>query len=185
MITEAKFKKALREMMLSSPLRDITVRTLCEYCGSHRQTFYYHYQDIYDLLNSVFLGEQVPGFSEAAEPDANLKAIQAYAKDNFAFLRAAYNSAASELPDDFFFSKVMTSYFGYYSKHPLGTLSKEGARVACRRFARMVADEYSYLFHNQEVTPLRFDRLMNRYLNVAKEKLFPAIVEATAEERKH
>ena len=57
--------------------------------------------------------------------------------------------------------------------------------MACRRFARMVADEYSYLFHNQEVTPLRFDRLMNRYLNVAKEKLFPAIVEATAEERKH
>lgn len=184
MLTEAKFKRALREMMLSSPLKDITVRSLCEYCGSHRQTFYYHYQDIYDLLNSIFLTETVPGFIEGAEPASNLKAIQTYAKDNFAFLRAAYNSAASELPDDFFFSKAMTSCFSFYTKRPLEGLSKEGTRVACRRFSRMIADEYGYLFRNQEVTPLRFDRQMTRFLAVAKDRLFPAIVSATVEERK-
>ncbi len=184
MKTEAKFQNALKEMMLSSPLKDITVRTLCSFCGSHRQTFYYHYQDIYDLLNSIFLSEKVPGFSEGGEPEANLKAIERYAKDNFAFLRAAYTSAASELPDDFFFSKVMTSYFSYYGKKLGLGLSKEGTRVACRRFARMVADEYSHLFHNQDVTPLRFDRQMTRFLAVASSMLFPAVVKMTIEERK-
>ena len=39
MITEAKFKYALKEMMAESPLEDINVTTLCAKCGCHRQTF--------------------------------------------------------------------------------------------------------------------------------------------------
>ena len=36
--------------MAATPLDKITVRMLVENCGLNRQTFYYHFQDIYDLL---------------------------------------------------------------------------------------------------------------------------------------
>lgn len=185
MLTEAKLRKALREMMLSLPLKDITVRSLCDYCGIPRQTFYYHYADVYDLLNSIFLNEKVDGMSESQPPVVNLKALHEYAKANFPFLRSAYNSAGNDLVDDFFFSSIMKTCFSYYLKHPKENLTREGMRVACRRFARAVADEYGYCFRNQDVTPLRFDRLMNRYVSYAAESLFDAFVLATAEERKH
>jgi AcrR family transcriptional regulator len=71
MTTEAKFKYALKEMMLSKPLEEINVTVLCDKCGCHRQTFYYHYQDIYDLLAAIFLNEDIAGLDKAKEiPDA-------------------------------------------------------------------------------------------------------------------
>ena len=39
MITEAKLKYALKELMQTKSLNDINVTTLCEKCGCHRQTF--------------------------------------------------------------------------------------------------------------------------------------------------
>ena len=46
MTTEMKFKNALRELMKSMSIDEISVTVLCKKCGCHRQTFYYHYQDI-------------------------------------------------------------------------------------------------------------------------------------------
>ena len=62
MITEAKFKYALKEMMKEQELEDINVTALCARCNCHRQTFYYHYQDIYDLIATIFLTEDLGKF---------------------------------------------------------------------------------------------------------------------------
>ena len=47
-------KKALRETMIKAlnerPLDKIKVKELVEECGVNRNTFYYHYKDIYELL---------------------------------------------------------------------------------------------------------------------------------------
>lgn len=45
--------------MAATPLDKITVRMLVENCGLNRQTFYYHFQDIYDLLRWMFQEEAV------------------------------------------------------------------------------------------------------------------------------
>ena len=38
------------------PIDKITVKDLVEICGVNRQTFYYHFDDVYDLLEWVFEG---------------------------------------------------------------------------------------------------------------------------------
>ena len=52
--TKAAFASALKKMMAVKPMEKITVKDLVEICGVNRQTFYYHFDDIYDLLEWVF-----------------------------------------------------------------------------------------------------------------------------------
>lgn len=52
--TKAAFADALKKMMSVKPMEKITVKDLVEICGVNRQTFYYHFDDIYDLLEWVF-----------------------------------------------------------------------------------------------------------------------------------
>ncbi len=44
---------SLSALMESKNIKDITVKELCEYADINRGTFYLHYKDIYDMLDSV------------------------------------------------------------------------------------------------------------------------------------
>lgn len=44
--------QTFREMLEKSPLDKITVTNIIERCGINRNTFYYYFRDIYDLLDS-------------------------------------------------------------------------------------------------------------------------------------
>ena len=59
--TRRQLADALRHKLATKPLQKITIRELVEECGLNRQTFYYHFKDIYDLLRWMFIydGEQL------------------------------------------------------------------------------------------------------------------------------
>lgn len=52
--TKESFGAALKQMLTVKPIDKITVKDLVEICGVNRQTFYYHFDDVYDLLEWVF-----------------------------------------------------------------------------------------------------------------------------------
>ena len=52
--TKESLASALKQMMAVKPIDKITVKDLVEICGVNRQTFYYHFDDVYDLLEWVF-----------------------------------------------------------------------------------------------------------------------------------
>ena len=52
--TKKALADALKKMMAVKPIDKITVNDLVETCGVSRQTFYYHFDDVYDLLEWVF-----------------------------------------------------------------------------------------------------------------------------------
>lgn len=45
---------ALRKKMTVKPLNKITIQEIVGECGLNRQTFYYHFKDIYDLLHWLY-----------------------------------------------------------------------------------------------------------------------------------
>ena len=51
--TEKRMCNALKAMMEEKPLEEISVTSLSKKCHVNRQTFYYHFHDIYDLLSVV------------------------------------------------------------------------------------------------------------------------------------
>ena len=49
-ITKKALEHSLKNMLLKKPLDKITIRDLTDDCGISRMAFYYHFQDIYDLV---------------------------------------------------------------------------------------------------------------------------------------
>ena len=56
-ITKRALGASLKTLMQQRPFHKISVGDICEQCGMHRKSFYYHFQDKYDLLNWVFYSE--------------------------------------------------------------------------------------------------------------------------------
>ena len=52
-----------RIQMQKKPFEKITVQDITDQCGLNRQTFYYHFQDKYELLNWVFYNEIIDPFT--------------------------------------------------------------------------------------------------------------------------
>ena len=50
---EYKFCDGLIELMKKTPLDQINVVMLSDHIGSNRQTFYYHFRDIGDVIDSI------------------------------------------------------------------------------------------------------------------------------------
>lgn len=48
--TKRALESSLKKLLLEKPLNKITVTDICEDCRISRMTFYYHFQDIYDLV---------------------------------------------------------------------------------------------------------------------------------------
>lgn len=48
--TKRALAAALKELMAQKPIDKVTIHDLTERCGIRRQNFYYHFQDVYDLL---------------------------------------------------------------------------------------------------------------------------------------
>ena len=56
-ITKRALAASLKELLTEKPLDKITVSDITEHCGVNRQTFYYHFQDIYDLIEWIYTSD--------------------------------------------------------------------------------------------------------------------------------
>lgn len=53
-ITKHALAEAFRTLLEQMPFSKISVSHICEECGMNRKSFYYHFQDKYDLVNWIF-----------------------------------------------------------------------------------------------------------------------------------
>lgn len=63
-LTKRKMAEGLKELMKTMPFTKITVSDITEQCKIHRQTFYYHFQDKYELLDWLINNDLISIFSE-------------------------------------------------------------------------------------------------------------------------
>lgn len=50
---------ALKKLMAQKPAEKISIQDIATLCGMRRQNFYYHFEDVYDLLRWMFYEEAV------------------------------------------------------------------------------------------------------------------------------
>ena len=97
MKTEEKLGLKLKELMSNEPLDQITVSRLTKLCGVNRQTFYYHFRDIYDLLTWIFLNESIQEIEKVTNYKDALIAFFNYIETNYSFVENVVSSAGREL----------------------------------------------------------------------------------------
>ena len=49
-LTKRALEQSLKNLLLQKPLNKITISDIADDCGINRMTFYYHFKDIYDLV---------------------------------------------------------------------------------------------------------------------------------------
>ena len=53
--TKRALETSLKKLLLQKPLNKITINDITEDCGVNRMTFYYHFKDIYDLVDWIMV----------------------------------------------------------------------------------------------------------------------------------
>lgn len=98
-LTQRAMAESLKKLLSQKTLDKITVKEITDDCGVKRQTFYYHFKDIYDLLEWTFIqeGEQFIDRDRICETwqDVYLEVFR-YIEKNRNFTINAYNSVGRE-----------------------------------------------------------------------------------------
>ena len=68
--------RTLFELLNEKPLAKITVKDIVERCGVNRNTFYYHFRDISDVVESALLREVDNAFEHPVEVDSMLECLE-------------------------------------------------------------------------------------------------------------
>jgi len=105
MKTEHKLACALKDMMSEQPIDEISVLALTKKCNINRQTFYYHYHDIYDLLAQVYLNETIEDIDKARSFASMVEYLFKYYEKNKSFILATLDSAGYILCMQFFYNQ--------------------------------------------------------------------------------
>lgn len=143
MKTEHKFAVTLKNMMSEKSLDEISVLSICKKCKVNRQTFYYHFHDIYDLLTLIFLDEKVEGIDKTTNFTEMITCIYKYYEDNKNFIEATVNSAGKDLFQEFVYNLCYQStmrYIGEYeiSKNITNNQKKNVARFYASAFSNCI-----------------------------------------------
>lgn len=116
-LTKKALAQALKSKITEKDLSQITVTELTSICGIKRQTFYYHFNDIYDLLKWLYTNEIIKEIKIDDTYESWTKCysyIFEYIKKNKDLILRTYNSIAKDYFQNFlnrhtktFISKVI------------------------------------------------------------------------------
>lgn len=98
-ITKRALAEALKKMMEKKLLSKITVTDLAEACGINRHTFYYHFRDIYDLVEWIYCSEverAIMGDDPADSWEERFRRFFTYARENKKFIMSTYASVQKD-----------------------------------------------------------------------------------------
>lgn len=124
LMTKKALATSLKKLMMKTSLEKITVKDVVADCGVNRQTFYYHFQDIYDLLGWIYRTEAVDGIGDCKTYDTwqqgYLKVFQ-YVSDNIIFCKNTFHSLGREHLDRFLHEVTYELIMGVINEVAKGT----------------------------------------------------------------
>ena len=99
-LTERAIKASFLRLLQEQPLKSITVREITEDCGINRNSFYYHYHDIPELIEEILKDEvaaliaSYPGISSLEEC---VEAVFEFISENRRSINHIYHSVDREI----------------------------------------------------------------------------------------
>ena len=103
--TKLALAKALQELLRTKTLDEVRVSELCARCNLQRQSFYYHFQDIYDLLKWMLEQdaiEIVKKFDLEVDYEEAITFVMNYVESNDHLINCAYDSIGHDHIKSFF-----------------------------------------------------------------------------------
>lgn len=154
---EAEIKSKFISLLKTRRIDEIDVRLLSDELKITRQTFYYHYKNIYDLIYSIILDEQVePKEGETLEEISN-GILDVFFKKEELF-KEILDSSAKDILEEMTYSYFYRSFNLYLKYDPRLNLDSR----------KDVSSFISYGISNYLLTYFKYDNYMKEDI---KEKL--------------
>ena len=99
MYTKKALSDALKKLMETKPFSKITVSELIAYCGLNRKTFYYHFEDMRDLLRWTLRQEAIytfRSFDLEQDYESAVLFVLNYLEQNQHMLNCVYDSVGRD-----------------------------------------------------------------------------------------
>jgi probable dihydroxyacetone kinase regulator len=132
------FKKLLEKKSLDS----ITVVDITEDCEVNRQTFYYHFRDIYDLIDWIYTCEASKALGGKKTSDSwqqGFLQIFQYVLDNKTFVLGTYHSSSLEHLRQYLYNETYNLLAGVVEEKAAGLRIRDDDK-------EFIANFYKYAF---------------------------------------
>lgn len=111
--TKQSLADALKLAMTKKPLSKVTITELIEACNINRKTFYYHFEDKYDLLKWMLEQEAievVKSFDLLTDAEEAIDFVMQYVEENHHIITCAYDSMGHDEIKRFFFTDFVAVF---------------------------------------------------------------------------
>ena len=141
-VTKRALEQSLKNLLLKKPLTKITVGDITDDCGINRMTFYYHFKDIYDLVEWSCLEDAKRALDEKKTYDTwqqGLLQIFKAVQENKPFILNVYRCVHREQVEKYLQPLV--------DQLLLNVINEEAAGITLRdEDKQFIAQVYSYMF---------------------------------------
>ena len=107
--TKRALEASLKKLLLEKPLNKITINDITEDCGVNRMTFYYHFKDIYDLVDWILTEDATKAMEGRESFDTWTEAfldILHQIRDNKALVLNVYRSVGREQVEQYLYKML-------------------------------------------------------------------------------
>lgn len=181
-ITKQAIAIGVKDLMTNKPFASISVSDIARRCHINRNTFYYHFQDKYDVITWIFYNEITPIVSGGMHADCwsdSLFALCRTMQENRTFYLnalsvAGQNSFTQCLLE--FYQSLVTNLL--HNADHSGSLTDEDVRFVSRFYAyALIGTILEWVKDGMTADPAPFIRRLERMING---ELFDGIVLARA-----
>ena len=141
-VTKRALEQSLKNLLLKKPLTKITINDIAEDCGINRMTFYYHFKDIYDLVEWSCLEDARKAIEEKKTYETwqqGFLQIFEAVRENKPFVMNVYRCVHRE--------QVETYLKPLVDQLLMGVLEEESKGLSVRQEDQaFIAQIYSYIF---------------------------------------
>ena len=104
--TKRALEASLKKLLLQKPLNKITINDITEDCGVNRMTFYYHFKDIYDLVDWIMVEDAAKALENKPTFDTWMEAfldILHQVQENKVLVMNVYRSISREQVEQYLY----------------------------------------------------------------------------------
>lgn len=140
--TKLALEASLKKLLLQKPLDKITINDLTEDCGISRMTFYYHFKDIYELVEWACLEDGRKALRDKKTYDTwqeGLCQVFEAVMENKPFIMNVYRSVSREKTEHYLYGLTCSLIAGVVEEKSAGADIAEEDKL-------FIAEFYKYGF---------------------------------------
>lgn len=140
--TKRALEASLKNLLLQKPLDKITISDIAEDCGVNRMTVYYHFKDIYDLVEWSCVedaAKALEGKKTYATWQQGFLQIFNAVLDNKPFIMNVYHSVSREHVETYLYKLTYDLLIGVVEEKAIGMDVSESDKI-------FIADFYKFAF---------------------------------------